>query len=98
MPVNFMLTIFVVVCIPVAIVIGVIVLVRTSKPAQPHLPPPPQSAAPAPTASGWVPDPTGQADQRYFDGHSWTDHVTRNGTQTTQPFNTPPTSPPPPAS
>ena len=38
-----------------------------------------EPAAPA----GWHPDPTGRADQRWWDGRLWTDHVIRDGAQTT---------------
>jgi uncharacterized protein DUF2510 len=37
------------------------------------------------TPAGWYPDPTGQADQRYWDGNAWTDHVSRAGVQGTEP-------------
>ena len=33
----------------------------------------------------WHPDPTGRCDLRYWDGHLWTEHVTRNGDQGTDP-------------
>jgi hypothetical protein len=33
------------------------------------------TAAPA---AGWWPDPTGRFDRRYYDGHGWTRHVTRD--------------------
>ena len=36
------------------------------------------SAAPAPPAD-WYPDPAGQWDFRYWNGHSWTAHVSRAG-------------------
>lgn len=32
---------------------------------------------PAP-GEGWWPDPTGRFDRRYFDGRTWTRHVTRD--------------------
>jgi hypothetical protein len=35
--------------------------------------------------AGWYSDPTGQADQRYWDGNAWTDHVSRAGVQGTDP-------------
>jgi hypothetical protein len=35
--------------------------------------------------AGWYPDPTRRADQRYWDGDSWTDHVSRAGVQGTDP-------------
>ena len=33
----------------------------------------------------WHPDPTGRFELRYWDGALWTEHVTRNGEQTTDP-------------
>ena len=33
----------------------------------------------------WHPDPTGRFDLRYWDGALWTEHVTRNGEQSTDP-------------
>ncbi len=33
----------------------------------------------------WHPDPTGRFDLRYWDGALWTEHVTRGGTQDTDP-------------
>src|SRR5215207_11126973 len=30
-------------------------------------------------AGGWHPDPAGRADQRYWDGERWTEHVMRGG-------------------
>jgi hypothetical protein len=33
----------------------------------------------------WHRDPTGRYDLRYWDGHLWTEHVTRDGNQTTDP-------------
>jgi hypothetical protein len=35
----------------------------------------------APVAGAWHPDPTGRADQRYWDGQAWTGHVVRGGQQ-----------------
>ena len=34
---------------------------------------------PVETAAGWYPDPDERHDLRYFDGRSWTDHVTHFG-------------------
>jgi hypothetical protein len=31
----------------------------------------------------WFPDPTGRGDRRYWDGRSWTDQISRRGTQAT---------------
>jgi hypothetical protein len=33
----------------------------------------------------WHPDPTGRYDLRYWDGRLWTDHVSRDGEQATDP-------------
>src|SRR5438067_6354314 len=30
-------------------------------------------------AAGWYPDPEGRAEQRYWDGDRWTEHVQRDG-------------------
>ena len=54
-------------------------------PAPPAAAPP--AAAPAPPASpasaaapaGWHPDPSGRHEQRYFDGTTWTEHVSNAG-------------------
>jgi hypothetical protein len=35
--------------------------------------------------TGWYPDPTGRADQRYWDGNAWTENVSRAGVQGTEP-------------
>jgi hypothetical protein len=35
--------------------------------------------------AGWYPDPTGRADQRYWDGNAWTENVSRAGVQGTEP-------------
>jgi hypothetical protein len=35
--------------------------------------------------AGWYADPTAQADQRYWDGTAWTEHVSRAGVQGTAP-------------
>lgn len=35
---------------------------------------------------GWYPDPTDQAEQRYWDGTSWTEHVVTAGAQSTVPL------------
>lgn len=40
--------------------------------------------------AGWYPDPTGRADQRYWDGTVWTDDVSRAGVQGTEPVNAAP--------
>ena len=38
------------------------------------------------TAPGWYADPSGRHQMRYWDGASWTAHVTDNGSQTTDPM------------
>ena len=51
----------------------------------------PQAAAPvnpAPvvtTPAGWYPDPSGRFEMRYWDGTAWTEHVSRQGQQFTDP-------------
>ena len=46
-----------------------------------------QAAAPAPAApavpAGWYADPAGRFDLRYWDGSTWTEHVSRAGQQFT---------------
>jgi uncharacterized protein YxjI len=37
-------------------------------------------------ATGWYPDPSGQFEQRYWDGSAWTEHVVSQGQQTTAPL------------
>jgi Protein of unknown function (DUF2510)/Domain of unknown function (DUF4234) len=40
--------------------------------------------------SGWHPDPSGQHELRYWDGQTWTDHVSDGGQQATEPIPPPP--------
>jgi hypothetical protein len=54
--------------------------------------PAPAAPAPAPepapvvsTPAGWYPDPSGRFEMRYWDGTSWTEHVSRAGQQFTDP-------------
>jgi hypothetical protein len=51
--------------------------------AQPVLPvtPPPTPSVPA----GWYADPAGRYELRYWDGNTWTEHVSRGGQQYTDP-------------
>jgi hypothetical protein len=44
-------------------------------------------------AAGWLVDPTGKHDQRYWSGSDWTEHVTDNGVPGTDPLPPPPSSP-----
>lgn len=37
-------------------------------------------------APGWYADPTRRYDHRYWDGGTWTEHVSRNGQATTDPL------------
>ena len=48
----------------------------------------PAAAAPAPTPAvpaGWYADPAGRFELRYWDGSTWTEHVSRAGQQFTDP-------------
>ena len=62
-------------------------------PAVSAQPTPTVSAAPAATAaattpavpSGWYADPSGRYELRYWDGGTWTEHVSRAGQQYTDP-------------
>ena len=50
----------------------------------------PAAAAPAPapvvtTPAGWYPDPSARFEMRYWDGTAWTEHVSRQGQQFTDP-------------
>lgn len=74
-------------------VLGPVAIGANSAPAQrPGDPlaarPAPPAALPVPpaattTPADWYPDPTGRHQVRYFDGNSWTEHVTTNGVQST---------------
>jgi len=48
------------------------------------------AADPAPVAAtapaGWIADPLGRHELRYWDGTSWTEHVSDQGTQATDPL------------
>jgi hypothetical protein len=50
--------------------------------------PEPAPAAPAPepaVPAGWYADPSGRFELRYWDGSAWTEHVSRQGQQFTDP-------------
>jgi Protein of unknown function (DUF2510)/Domain of unknown function (DUF4328) len=50
-----------------------------------------------PTAAGWLPDPSGAHEFRYWDGAQWTDDVSDGGRQGRETYDQPkPPSPPPP--
>ena len=42
-------------------------------------------AAMSTTPANWYPDPTGRHQLRYWDGNAWTDHVSNNGAQGSDP-------------
>ena len=44
----------------------------------------PRAAAPA-VPAGWYADPAGRFELRYWDGSTWTEHVSRAGQQYTDP-------------
>lgn len=37
-------------------------------------------------AANWYPDPNGRAELRYWDGQTWTDHISNGGVQGSDPF------------
>ena len=45
---------------------------------------PAQPATPS-VPAGWYHDPAGRYELRYWDGSAWTEHVSRNGQQYTDP-------------
>lgn len=47
--------------------------------------PEPEPVATSTTPSGWYPDPSGRFEMRYWDGMAWTEHVSRQGQQYTDP-------------
>jgi hypothetical protein len=53
-------------------------------PAPAYTPAPAAAAAPA-VAAGWYADPAGRFELRYWDGGTWTEHVSRAGQQFTDP-------------
>jgi hypothetical protein len=55
---------------------------RRIKPA-PNAPATPSSESGKAGTGQWFPDPTGRGDRRYWDGRSWTNQVSRRGTNTT---------------
>jgi len=46
------------------------------------------------TPAGWLPDPTGRHDHRYWDGSRWTEHVADAGVAATDPQGAPDLPPP----
>jgi hypothetical protein len=48
-------------------------------------PPPPTGLAPPTSPAGWIVDPTGRFELRYWDGTRWTEHVSTAGQQSTNP-------------
>lgn len=58
----------------------------SSSPSAPNYSSAPAAPAPTPTPSvpaGWYADPAGRFDLRYWDGGTWTEHVSRAGQQFT---------------
>ena len=56
----------------------------TPQPVAEVAPPAPAPAAPA-VPAGWYADPAGRFELRYWDGGTWTEHVSRAGQQFTDP-------------
>jgi tetratricopeptide (TPR) repeat protein len=60
---------------------------------RPTTPPPPPPPAPAGPPANWYPDPARRHHHRYWDGRTWTEHVSDNGTPSVEALTTP--APPP---
>jgi hypothetical protein len=54
-------------------------------PAAPTTPPAAEPAAAPAVPAGWYADPAGRFELRYWDGSTWTEHVSRAGQQFTDP-------------
>jgi hypothetical protein len=54
-------------------------------PVLPTADPSPQPATSAAAPAGWYADPSGRYELRYWDGGTWTEHVSRAGQQYTDP-------------
>lgn len=48
--------------------------------------PPPPPGAPAAPPPGWLEDPTGRHESRYWDSTRWTEHVADDGVQAVDPY------------
>ncbi|GEM_PF-3263184 len=57
----------------------------TAPPPFPPTSPPAPTVSPAEVAPSWQPDPSRRHELRYWDGSSWTEHVSDAGTQSTDP-------------
>ena len=63
------------VAVPVALIVGIVLLVtRRGKPATATTPMPAQPQG-ANVVAGWYPDPNIPGHQRYWDGTAWTTHT-----------------------
>ncbi|HEY4331292.1 MAG TPA: DUF2510 domain-containing protein [Ilumatobacteraceae bacterium] len=59
---------------------------NTYQPAAAPAPAPAPAAAPTPAVpAGWYADPAGRFELRYWDGSTWTEHVSTGGVQSTNP-------------
>lgn len=60
---------------------------QEATPSAPVPPPAPQASTPPPpppsTPAGWLNDPVGDHEHRYWDGSKWTEHVSTDGQQST---------------
>ena len=61
--------------------------IETAQPVTPAAASTPSNATVAitHTPAGWYPDPSGRYEMRYWDGLAWTEHVSRQGQQFTDP-------------
>lgn len=59
--------------------IGILIAILAAPPSRLH------QLTPA-SSQGWWPDPTGRFEHRWYDGHHWTRHTGRDGTQYEDPL------------
>jgi hypothetical protein len=67
---------------PVVLVVVLVLVVTQSRKSRPGAAVPPQATAPA----GWLNDPTGRHQLRFWNGSNWTSSVADGGAQSEDPL------------